>query len=368
MPAKFDCAMSVKSQRARKGRVFGEFKAFWKLASSRADSRNHLRYHPCCQSWSTRFSSHQLHEHSRTVGWSEVIAGLHKSGLSLERYLELHMTEHCWGLPIRVNTGCTRHPERPPESSPVDTLTTQCSGRPTAHISRVVSSGDDQAGPEPSDIATRVHYVEPPLPAPHTGELTQGETRTVGIQTEELLEPLQDRQTKRCLDQTHLYDYLTTNGTQEGMREPILAEYSAMRNLFSQLLLQQKAFSARFEVLEDGVRDIQHKLNLLSTDVTYSAEHEQERVWVAAQHTELEKELHLLKVSGYFFASSLAESLKKGWRWSRDGESTRHQSQRHEQQRKARAECLVRLKAYGISEVWDHARATEEALFVQGRA
>lgn len=84
----------------------------WEMASSTANSRNGLFYHPCCDVWSTRASKAKRASHSKHLQWRQITSTLDKSVEDKKQALLAKMTEGGWRLPALLNEACHFKPKR----------------------------------------------------------------------------------------------------------------------------------------------------------------------------------------------------------------------------------------------------------------
>ena len=91
--------------------TYQTFPHFWDAISKSFSSRNHPTFHPCCNSWTTRLRNRTNIKHASSVKWKQLFSHKDAKETSQQEYLQAHMREHGWGLPIRVNHPCSALPD-----------------------------------------------------------------------------------------------------------------------------------------------------------------------------------------------------------------------------------------------------------------
>jgi len=83
------------------------FDDFWVLALKGKQSRNTPSYHPCCDTWSTRFSSSK-HTHKDSWSWKKIMLTLDRSIGDQKQALKIKMIEAAMQIPILLNQQCSK--------------------------------------------------------------------------------------------------------------------------------------------------------------------------------------------------------------------------------------------------------------------
>jgi hypothetical protein len=81
------------------------FEDFWVLAIKASKHRNTPSYHPCCDTWSTRFSKSKC-SHRQSVTWKKMMASLDRSIENKKQALQVKMREDGLQIPILLNQPC----------------------------------------------------------------------------------------------------------------------------------------------------------------------------------------------------------------------------------------------------------------------
>lgn len=82
------------------------FDAFWTFATERAQQRNTLSYHKCCDVWTTRTSKTLKASHSSSAIWSAVLLTLDRSASDQKQALHAKMIEEGMQIPVLINNVC----------------------------------------------------------------------------------------------------------------------------------------------------------------------------------------------------------------------------------------------------------------------
>jgi hypothetical protein len=88
-------------------KTFSTFDDFWNRVSKSFKSRNHPTFHPCCGTWTTRLKDAFKPQHASSLKWKQLFNNPNAREASQREYLQAHMIEHGWGLPIRINYPCS---------------------------------------------------------------------------------------------------------------------------------------------------------------------------------------------------------------------------------------------------------------------
>ena len=79
------------------------FDELWDLGTTDKSSYNCLKYHPCCDSWTTRQAKKARETHSEQKFWKTVVKEAKQPGLDRKDSLMASMTARRWRIPAVLN-------------------------------------------------------------------------------------------------------------------------------------------------------------------------------------------------------------------------------------------------------------------------
>jgi hypothetical protein len=94
-------------------KVFLAFEEFWTAISDPVKANNYPSYHPCCKVWVSRTKKVCRDSHTQKISWGAALTSQGFSFSDSKKYLQAHMTEHQWGLPIHFNAPCSAQVPQP---------------------------------------------------------------------------------------------------------------------------------------------------------------------------------------------------------------------------------------------------------------
>ena len=86
---------------------FISFDTFWDLAIKKLLHCNALSYHPCCDTWSTRFSKSKS-SHYGLITWKELIQPLDRSKNDKKQAFRAMMEEKAMNTAVVLNKPCSK--------------------------------------------------------------------------------------------------------------------------------------------------------------------------------------------------------------------------------------------------------------------
>ena len=86
------------------------FTQFWTFAIHRAEHRNALAYHKCCDSWTSRNANTIRATHIEEISWSKIISTLDRSVEDRSQALQAKMIAEGMQIPVIVNRPCKTNP------------------------------------------------------------------------------------------------------------------------------------------------------------------------------------------------------------------------------------------------------------------
>ena len=82
------------------------FENFWTFATTRAQQKNPLSYHSCCDVWTTRNSKLARASHRVNLTWSDFLASLKRSILDKKNAMQVELIERGMQVPLQINKPC----------------------------------------------------------------------------------------------------------------------------------------------------------------------------------------------------------------------------------------------------------------------
>lgn len=82
------------------------FEAFWTFAATKAQQKNGLCYHKCCDIWTTRKSKFARASHNVSTTWAQFLSTLDRSDSDQKQVAQAKMIEDRMKIPVIMNKVC----------------------------------------------------------------------------------------------------------------------------------------------------------------------------------------------------------------------------------------------------------------------